>query len=113
MLVGKSRYASSSGCAAEEAYLQKIGLINVLESNSFLADSGGKCIKTDGTAVIELDYGFKHSLVGAVESELIYLKLIESELRNLVVDLALALDLRKVAYTLEKPVSNSGSTTRS
>ena len=112
MLVCKSGNTATAGGAAKVSDLHKEGLVNVLESHRLLADSSSESVKTYRTSVIELYNCLKHSLVGAVKTELVDLELIKSKLCDLVVDLALALDLRKIADTLEQSVCDTGSAAR-
>ena len=112
MLIGKSGNTTAARGTAEEPYLHKIGLVNVLKGNSLLTDGSGESIKTNGAAVIELDNSLQHTSVNVIKTETVDLQFTESIICDLTVDSTVTPHLREVTNSLQKTVGDSGSTAR-
>ena len=105
MLIGKPCHASAARRAVYEAYLYQIRLVNILESYRFLPHRGGKSIQPDGSSVVKFYYRFEHPPVGIVKPQLIYFEHAQCRIRDITRYLAVTLDLRIVAHTLEQAVN--------
>src|SRR5215203_1424559 len=98
---------SSARRALDEAALQQVWLVYVLDGVACLSQGHGDGADADGTAIELVDYEPEIVPVSPVEAELVHALHLERGVGRLLVDLALAHHLGVVSYPLEEPVHDT------
>src|SRR5215212_9574413 len=98
---------SSARRALDEAALQQVWLVYVLDGVACLSQGHGDGADADGTAIELVDYEPEIVPVSPVEAELVHALHVERGVGRLLVDLALAHHLGVVSYPLEEPVHDT------
>ena len=91
----------------DEAELDEVGLVDVLDGVARLADGGGEGVEADGAARELLDHRAQHAAVGVVEAGLVDLEHAQGLVGDLIRDGAGALDLGDIAHALQEPVGDA------
>lgn len=104
------RHASAARRAAEKADLHEIRLVNIFESDGFLADGCGERVKTDRTTSVVKDDALKHPPVNVVKTKLVYFECAQSNICAFFVDGTGAADLCEVAHTAQQTVCDTRRT---
>ena len=110
MLIGPPGDAPASGRAGEEAHLHQIGLVYVLQGDSFLVDGGRQGLQTHWAAAVVLNNGAEHPPVDGVQPQVIHLQGGQGHVGHLPGDDAPGLHLGKVTHPAQHPVGDPGGT---
>src|SRR5579875_1389501 len=81
MLVGEARSDATTGCAGDEAELQQVGFVDILDGLWVFAGTGSQRFQTDGTATELLDDGKQQIAVGLVEAQFVDFQSVQRCLR--------------------------------
>ena len=93
--------------AVDEAELDEVRLVDVLDGVARLADGSGECVEADGAARELLDHRAQHAAVGVVEAGLVDFEHAQGLVGDGVRDDAGALDLSDVAHALQQAVGDA------
>ena len=105
--VRRGRGDAAARRALEEAGLEEVGLVEVLERAAVLAERGGDRADADGTAAELLDDRREDPPVELVEAVLVHLEARQRLARGLEVDLVAAGDLGEVAQAAQQAVGDA------
>ena len=97
MFVGPSGRDSAAGGAADEALLQEVGLINVLDGVPRFRQCSRQGFYTHRSAFVVLDDDSEQPTVHLIEPDIVDLKPSTRQLHDITVDAPVAFNLGKIA----------------
>ena len=112
MGVGQLRSLAASGGALDEALLDKERLVHILYRACLLAYGRGDGVQADRPALEFLDYRLQDLVVHLIQTARVDVQSLQGYARDLQVDMALALDHRKVPHSTQQGVGDTGRATR-
>ena len=98
MPVGEESCFAATRCAFDEAFLDEVGFIDILDRTGIFAHSGRDRIEADRSAAELIDDGKQQFIVYLIETEGINIECFEGILGDLEVDGTVTFDLREVTY---------------
>src|SRR5712692_2490000 len=107
MFVGQARGDAAAGGAGDEAQLQQVGFVDILDGFGVFAGAGGQRVQADGAAVEFLDDGQQQVAVGLVEADVIDFQRVQGCHRYLARDYAVGSHLGVVAHALKQAVDDT------
>ena len=112
MLVGKEGGFAATRGALDEAFLDEVRFIDILNGTCIFAHRCRNRIESDGTATELVDDGREQFVVDLIETEGVDIEGFEGVFGYLQVDRAVSLDLRKIAYAAQEGVGYTRRTAR-
>ena len=110
MLVGKEGGFASARGALDEAFLDEVRFIDILDGTGIFAHRCRDRIESDRAATELIDDGREQFVVDLIETEGIDIEGFEGILGDLQVDRTISLDLRKITYAAKEGVGYTGRT---
>src|SRR5271157_5444807 len=107
MLIGKACHNTPSRRTRNEAELQQVWLVYILDCLRVFAGAGCQRVQSDGAAVELLDDGEQQVAVGLVESDVVDLQRIQGSLSNYPRNHAIGPHLRVVTHSFEQAVHDT------
>src|SRR6185312_13508857 len=105
--IGERRGAAAAGRALEEALLDEVRLVHVLQRTRVLADRHGDGAEPHRPAPELLDYGGEDAGVHVVEAELVHVEPRERGAGDRLADPAVAFHLCVIAHPAQQPVGHA------
>src|SRR5215471_12184666 len=107
MLVRKARNDAPSWCTRNEAKLQQVWLIHILNRLGVFAGAGCQCIQPNRPAVELLDDRQQQIAVGLIETDMINLQRVQRRLSDFARNHAIGLHLGIVTHALEQAIDDA------
>ena len=107
MLVGEGGGFATTGGALDEAFLDEVRLVDILDGAGVFAEGGGDVGEADGTSIELVDDGGEELVVDLVEAVLIDAEGFEGVFGNLDVDGVFAHHHGEVAHAAQQGVGDT------
>src|SRR6266700_6149653 len=107
MLVSKARHNTPSRSARNEAKLQQVWLVHILDCLGVFTGAGGQRIKAYGTAIELLDDRQQKVAIGLIETDMVDLQCIQCSLSYFPRNHAVGSYLCIVTHSLEQAVHDT------
>ena len=108
VLVGEEGRFAATGGAFDEAFLDEVGFIDILDRTGVFAHGCCDRIEADRSATELIDDGKQQFVIDLIETEGINIESFEGVLGDLEVDGTVTLDLCEVTYATQESVGNTG-----
>src|SRR5579859_1705205 len=112
VFVGEACDDATAWGACDEAELQQVGFVDILDGFGVFTGAGGQRVQADGATIELLDDGQQQVAVGLVEADLVDLQRCQGRLSHLACDDAVGAHLGIVAHALEQAVDDTRGAAR-
>ena len=107
VVVGKFGGFAATRGAFDEAFLDEVGFVHILDRTCVFTHSGSNGVESDRTSTELINDGQQQFIIYLIETESIDIECLEGILGYLEIDLTVALDLREIAHTAQESIRDT------